>query len=130
MVVGTWRARELVGALHAWGWGGFVYLTVGAVWFWPWYASWLLVPVALVGWGRLMLSVQLLCACSLTLYAIYPDVPETLRDLPTWRALILIAPALIYSGGSLALLAFRRRRSLPGMIRIGEDTIRPESTAA
>jgi hypothetical protein len=103
----TWRARNLPGMIHAWGWGGFVYLTVGAVWFWPWYASWLLVPVALLGWGRLMIATQILCATSLSLYAIYPDVPEHLKDLPTWRALITVSPAVTYS-----LATLTRRRAL------------------
>jgi hypothetical protein len=126
VMVVTWRARDLMGTLRAWGWGGFAYLTVGAVWFWPWYVSWLLVPVALLGWGRLMLAVQILSACSLTLYAVYPDVPQALGELPRWRALILVAPALLYSLSSLALLKVRRG-SLPRPVSIRGTAVRSDS---
>jgi hypothetical protein len=96
----TARVRTLEDLTRAWGWSGFVYLTIGAVWFWPWYVAWLLVPAALLGPARLQTATLLLSLTSLTLYAIYPRVPPALGALPEWRALVLILPALVYALGS------------------------------
>ncbi len=93
-----WRGRNLPGLLKGWSWLLFFYLTVGAVWFWPWYVTWLVVPVALVGPGRLMTATLILCLTSLSLYAIYPKLPAPISEFLYWRALLTVAPALIYVG--------------------------------
>ncbi len=95
-VLQTWRARTPGAMLMAWGWTLFAYLTIGSVWYWPWYATWLLVPAALVGPGRLFTATQILCASSLLMYAIYPTVAEPFTPLSEWTGLIIMAPPLGY----------------------------------
>ncbi|MEO6457710.1 MAG: hypothetical protein ABIO92_05490 [Chloroflexia bacterium] len=94
----TWRGRTFPRMVQGWGWMLFVYLTLGAVWFWPWYVSWLILPVTLLGRGRLFNAVQILCFTSMTLYAIYPQLPSYMFDLVYYRSLLVVAPALIYVG--------------------------------
>src|SRR5205823_370275 len=92
----TRRARTFDKALVAWGWVVFVLLTVGTFWFWPWYISWLIVPAALIGPGRLLNATLIFCASSLTLYAIYPQAAFPLSELVGWPGLIIMAPPLLY----------------------------------
>ncbi len=94
----AWRGRTLPGMLKGWGWLLFFYLTIGAVWFWPWYVAWLVVPVALVGPGRLMTATLILCLTSLFLYVVYPQLPTSVGEILYWRALLTIAPAIVYVG--------------------------------
>ncbi|MEO5951320.1 MAG: hypothetical protein ABIQ44_02525, partial [Chloroflexia bacterium] len=99
----TWRGRAVFDMLKGWGLLLFFYLTIGAVWFWPWYVSWLVVPAALVGPGRLMKATLILCLTSLLLYAVYPELPSLVGEILYWRALLIIAPALVYFGVDYAL---------------------------
>ncbi|HYP39778.1 MAG TPA: hypothetical protein VEX13_05400 [Chloroflexia bacterium] len=110
-LVATWRGRTFPLMVQGWGWVLFVYLTVGAVWFWPWYATWLLPLAGLICRGRLFTAIQLLCATSLILYAVYPLMPAPLEQVPYYRSLITIAPPLAYVAFS-GLGTFLRRRKL------------------
>jgi hypothetical protein len=105
----TWRGRTLRGMLEGWGWLLFFYLAIGAVWLWPWYVAWLIVPVALVGPGRLMTATLILCTTSLSLYAAYPQIPTSISEIFYWRPLLTIAPALVYLG---IVSIVQRKRSL------------------
>jgi hypothetical protein len=105
----TWRARTFPGTISAWGWLLFVYLTVGSVWFWPWYVAWLLVPVALLGPGRLWNATQLLCASSMVLYAIFPIIAPPFDQVSGWSGLVVMAPPLLYVLGSYAWDALHRK---------------------
>ncbi|HUP28468.1 MAG TPA: hypothetical protein VM409_08545 [Chloroflexia bacterium] len=104
--VRTWRARTFPTMVNAWGWVLLIYLTIGSVWFWPWYVTWLLVPVALVGPGRLFTATQVLCVSSMTIYALSPRVAKPLDALPGWTGLFVVAPPLIY----LAVDVWRQRQ--------------------
>jgi hypothetical protein len=95
-----WRARSFPLTLYAWGWMTFTYLTLGSVWFWPWYVAFLIVPVALVGPGRLWNATQILCASSLALYACFPVVAAPFQELPGWSGLVIMAPPLLYLLGA------------------------------
>lgn len=105
----TWRARTFPGTISAWGWLLFVYLTVGSVWFWPWYVAWMLVPVALLGPGRLWNATQILCASSLVLYAIFPIIAPPFDQISGWSGLVVMAPPLLYVLGSYAWDALHRK---------------------
>ncbi len=116
-VAATWRGRTFPRMVEGWGWTLFVYLTVGAVWFWPWYITWLL-PIAglagLAGQGRLFKATQILCASSLALYAIYPLMSPPFEQVPYYRALIVIAPPLAYAAFSPMRAVVRGRLTLRG----------------
>jgi hypothetical protein len=99
----TWRGRTFPLMLQGWGWTLFVYLTVGAVWFWPWYVTWLLPIAGLVYGGKLSTAIQILCASSLILYALYPLMAAPLERVPYYRSLITMLPPLVY----LALTGLR-----------------------
>ncbi len=92
----TWRARTIGRMLLAWGLVLLIYLTVGSFWFWPWYVSWVVAPVALAGPGRLWNATIILCACSMTLYALFPAGAVPLAPLVGWTGLIFMAPPLAY----------------------------------
>ncbi|MEO6457844.1 MAG: hypothetical protein ABIO92_06170, partial [Chloroflexia bacterium] len=107
----TWKARSLPTMVGAWLWTLFFYLTVGSVWYWPWYATWLLIPAALLGPGRAFTAVQLLCASSLTVYALWPTVAPPFDWLVGWAGFFVAGPPLIYLGIT-AILDRKRRHGL------------------
>jgi hypothetical protein len=123
----TWRARSFPGMLWAWGWALFAYLTVGSVWFWPWYVSWALVPVALLGPGRLWNALQILCLTSLSYYAIVPRSQSLFKPFDGLSGLLIAAPPLVYVLGSLAVEALRGRAARePERIRRVSGKGKPE----
>jgi hypothetical protein len=112
-VLRTWGARTFPEMVRAWGWVLLVYLTVASVWYWPWYASWLLVPVALLGTGRLMRASLILTGSSMALYAIFPVVSAPFSELPRWSGLVIMAPPLAYLLGSWIRDRIAHRRATP-----------------
>jgi hypothetical protein len=96
IALAVWRARTFKQMVESWGWVMLIYLTVGALWFWPWYVSWLIVPVALLGPSRLWTATQILCVSSMTLYAIFPRLMPPFDELATWTGLFIMAPPLLY----------------------------------
>lgn len=94
------RARTFPNVVISWGWIMFAYLTVGAVWFWPWYITWLLIPVVLIGPSRLFTATQILSFSALAIYAVHPRAAPPLSELPGWTGLIIMAPPLLYLLGS------------------------------
>ena len=109
-LIATWRGRTFPNMIEGWGWMLFVYLTVGAVWFWPWYVTWLLPLAGLICRGRLFMAIQLLCATSMIVYAVYPLMPPPLEQVPQFRSLITIAPPLVYVAFSTLLTAVSRHK--------------------
>ncbi len=97
-IVVTWKARSFPSMVAAWRWALFFYLTVGSVWYWPWYATWLLVPAALYGPGRAYNAVQILTASSLAVYVVWPGLSPPLDWLTDWTGLIVALPPLAYLG--------------------------------
>ena len=110
MAAAFWRARTFPRMVNAWGWAMFIYLTVAAVWVWPWYVAWLLPALVLAGPGRLFNAVQILCATSLLLYAIFQIMIRPFDELSFYRSLITIAPALCYAIGSWLILRLRSEK--------------------
>ncbi|HKP54116.1 MAG TPA: hypothetical protein VJ183_15875 [Chloroflexia bacterium] len=123
MAAAIWRARTFPRMVEAWGWSMFVYLTVGAVWFWPWYVAWLLPVVVLAGPGRLFTATQIFCATSLILYGIFPGMARPFEALPFYRSLITVAPALLYVLGSWALARLRLRGGSEAPVTGGQMVI-------
>ncbi|MDQ5867523.1 MAG: hypothetical protein M3390_17610, partial [Chloroflexota bacterium] len=112
-VLRTWGARTFPDMVKAWGWVLLVYLVVGSVWYWPWYASWLLVPVALLGPGRLTRASLILTFSSMLLYAMFPVMSAPYEDLPKWSGLVIMAPPLLYLLGGWVLDRLRQREATP-----------------
>ncbi|MEA2576363.1 MAG: alpha,6-mannosyltransferase [Chloroflexia bacterium] len=112
-VLRTWGARTFPEMVKAWGWVLLIYLTVGSVWYWPWYASWLLVPVALLGPGRLMWASLILSGSSMLLYAMFPIMAAPYEELPKWSGLVIMAPPMAYLLAGWARDRLRQRRQLP-----------------
>jgi hypothetical protein len=98
----TLYARTISRVLLAWSINLLSYLLIGAVWLWPWYVSWLYVPVILLGPGRLLTTTLIFSATGLSLYAIYPVVDEPFHRLPDWTGLWLCGPPILYLAGSTA----------------------------
>lgn len=97
-VLVTRRARSFPRLLEAWGWTLFAYLTIGTVWFWPWYASWLILPALLVGPGRLWNATQIYFMSSLAMYGLNPSTSPSLQAWWDWSGLIAASPPLLYVG--------------------------------
>ncbi|HEX8227826.1 MAG TPA: hypothetical protein VF826_00770 [Chloroflexia bacterium] len=112
-ILRTWGARTFPDMVRAWGWVLLIYLTVGSVWYWPWYASWLLVPVSLLGPGRLMRASLLLTGSSMLLYAMFPVMSPPYEDLPQWSGLVVMSPPLLYLLGTWVLDRQRKRGVAP-----------------
>ena len=96
----TWNARTLPRMIAAWGWIFFVYLTVGAVWFWPWYVSWVLAIAVLAGPGRLLTGTMILTCTSMILYGTYWRGSTEAMSIADWRPLVMVLPPLLYVLGS------------------------------
>lgn len=99
-ILRTWGARTFPEMLRAWGWVLLVYLTVASVWYWPWYASWLLVPLALLGTGRLMRASLILTASSMAMYGMFPVMAPPFDNFPRWTGLVIMGPPLLYLLGA------------------------------
>lgn len=99
-ILQTWPACTLPQMLKAWGWTLFILLTVGVAWFWPWYVSWLLIAVCMLGPGRLWNATQLLCVTSLAIYIIGPGLKSVWPDITLWSGLFVMGPPLLYVGFS------------------------------
>jgi hypothetical protein len=107
----TWHARTFPRMLSAWGWMTFVYLTVGAVWFWPWYVTWLVPIVALMGPGRLFVATQILCIGSMTMYAAVWRSNTTFMEWADYKPLVMVGLPLLYVMAAGLFGAIRRARS-------------------
>ena len=129
-VLRTWGARTFSEMLRAWGWVLLVYLTVASVWYWPWYASWLLVPVALLGSGRLMRAALILTASSMLLYGMFPVMAPPFDNLPTWTGLVIMGPPLLYLLAAWLAERFAQRRPAPvpqGALRPSHGSTSPQA---
>jgi hypothetical protein len=109
-LVTTWKARDLPRMITAWGWVLFVYLTVGAVWFWPWYVSWLVVIAVIAGPGRLFNATLILCLTSLLMYATLWRSDPVVSEIFAWRDAAVMLPPLVYALAS----SWRDSRTRPG----------------
>ena len=92
----TLFARTFPRMVVAWCWVLLTYLLVGAVWFWPWYVAWLIVPAALIGPGRILTATHIISITSLSLYAIAPVVARPLDKLADWTGVWVAGPPLLY----------------------------------
>lgn len=111
---GAWQSarKEPHHAMQWWGWAMIVYLTVGSAWFWPWYVSWLFVPVALVGPGRLWNAAQILAVSAMAVYVGFPAV----AGWELWEnyvGVVLVVPLAIY-----LLLSWLRAKWTESRVRV------------
>jgi hypothetical protein len=90
-LAGAAITRNLRTLLVALAWIFFVYVAIGSVWVWPWYATWFVALAALLDWratGRTALILSLLVP------VIYPLTP--ILPLPTlleqFRAVLAFGP--------------------------------------
>lgn len=107
----TWGARTFPEMVRAWGWVLLIYLVVGSVWYWPWYASWLLVPAVLAGSPRLLKATMVLSAGSMLLYGIFPILAPPFEELPRFSGLVIMGPPLAYLLGVWLFDVIARRRA-------------------
>ena len=109
----TWRARTFPTMVVAWGWILFAYLTVGAVWFWPWYVVWLLPLAAFAGPARLLKGTLILSGTSMLLYATLWISSRTIAEIETWKSVVMEVPPLVYVLTSWWLERRRARATVP-----------------
>jgi hypothetical protein len=81
--------------MEGWGWALLIYFMLGSLWFWPWYVSWLFVPLALLGPGRQWTAGQLLAFSAMAIYAIFPP-PARMEGWQHYTGLLVVLPAAIY----------------------------------
>lgn len=92
----TWRARTFNAMIAAWGWTIFTLLTVGLSWYWPWYASWLVVPAVLSGRKVLVRATVLLSFTSLLIYCVGIPLKSVWPDARLWVGLPVMGIPLLY----------------------------------
>ncbi|MBF6614581.1 MAG: hypothetical protein IVW55_15825 [Chloroflexi bacterium] len=109
----SWKARTFNAMVVAWGWLLFAYLTVGSVWFWPWYVSWLVPVIALLGPGTLFNASLILSISSMLLYATYWRSNSAITELETGRSIIMEGTPLLYLGVTAYMERRSRRRPKP-----------------
>ncbi len=119
-LLGALATRGLRTMLLAAAWIFFTYTTIGAVWVWPWYATWFVALAALLDWRVTGRAAVLLSTLILLIYPLFPELPV---PAPTgrFRALIVLGPPLIFAGYHLARLArsyLRREWSLEDLSRL------------
>jgi hypothetical protein len=92
----TLRVRDVGGLLRAWAWMLLAYVLIGAMWFWPWYITWFVPFVALLGPGRLRTATILYAAGGMVLYGLAPTIPVPLTPLQDWTPLLCFGPVALY----------------------------------
>jgi hypothetical protein len=92
-----WRSPDkgVLSIMEGWGWALLIYFMLGSLWFWPWYVSWLFVPLALLGPGRQWTAGQLLAFSAMAIYAIFPP-PARMEGWQHYTGLLVVLPAAIY----------------------------------
>jgi hypothetical protein len=117
-LVGAALTRDLRTLLLALAWIFFVYVAVGSVWVWPWYATWFVALAAMLDWrvtGRTALIFSLVVPIIYPLTPILP-LPSLLEQL---RALFAFGPALAFAGYHLVRIVREwttdRRRPTTGI---------------
>lgn len=87
--------RDLNAVLLSSAWILFAYITVGAVWVWPWYATWFIALAALLDWRVAGRTAMILGITTLLIYPLYPHMPEP-SLIERWRALLAFGPPLAF----------------------------------
>ncbi len=87
------RQRADMDVMSAWGWTLLASLALLSGWFWPWYATWPLVIIALRPLDRLSRAALLLAGGVLAMYAFFPLVAAPVYG---FRSIIGFGPALGY----------------------------------
>lgn len=95
-LAGALVTRSLHTMLLAVAWIFFVYITVGAVWVWPWYATWFVALAAILDWRVTGRAALLLSLLALLIYPLFPIMPEQ-AVLERSRALIAFGPPLAFA---------------------------------
>ncbi len=99
-LAGALATRSLETMLLAGAWIFFTYTTIGAVWVWPWYATWFVALAALLDWRVTGRAALLLSLLALLIYPLYPAMPT-----PAWferfRAVIIFGPPLVFAGAQV-----------------------------
>lgn len=118
-----WRARTFRAMLVALWWTVFAYLAIGSIWFWPWYTSWLVLPMALLGPGRLFTAGQIRCVTSLAVYGLNPSTSGLFAWWWAWSGLIINGPPLLYLLTSSIISLVRRRRKRRERLRVAPAAV-------
>ena len=71
------KVRDTEGLLRSWGWILITYMVIGAVWFQPWYTTWLVTILVLLPPARLRKAGLLLAYGCTIAYAVIPHIPPT-----------------------------------------------------
>lgn len=105
------RARDFESLLRSWGWVLFSYMLLGAVWFQPWYATWLVPVLALLPATSRLRTAGLLLAygCAIS-YSVIPHLPADVLNLASYYYIpaVIFLPTLLYCG-AIAWRALRHR---------------------
>ena len=105
------RPRTFAGLLHTWGWVLLSYMLLGAVWFQPWYATWLL-PVVALSQGKHLQRAALLLAYGCTIaYSVIPHIPlDKPPDVYAYYVpAVIFVPALAYLLWAVRQEVYNRR---------------------
>jgi hypothetical protein len=122
----TWRARTFPRALTAWGWVA-IAAVVAQGWFWPWYASWAVVPAALAPSRRLRKAAVVFSVSALLLYVEEQILGQHFKLFFDWSGVFVMAPPLVYI--LFSWLAEVRRRGRAGNLSMRHADQRQAETS-
>jgi hypothetical protein len=95
-LVAAFFTRDLRSMLLSTAWIFFVYTSIGAVWVWPWYATWFVALAALLDWratGRTAILFSLLLPL---IYPLSPRLPDPIL-LERYRAVLIFGIPILFA---------------------------------
>lgn len=102
-VAGAALTRSLQRAILVGAWLFWVYCSISAVWFWPWYLTWFVALAALLDWRVTGRTAVLASVLAPMIYVFYPSTVD-----PTWwqryRAALVFVPPLMFVAWQAGLL--------------------------
>lgn len=101
--------RDLHSMLSSTAWIFFVYTAIGAVWVWPWYATWFVALAALLDWRVTGRTAMLFSLVFPLIYPLAPRMPDP-SLLERYRAALIFGLPILFALYQLTGVRKRRAR--------------------
>jgi hypothetical protein len=120
-IAGALVTRDFRAMLLATAWLFFIYVTLAAMWVWPWYITWFVALAALLDWQNTGRTAIILSACAPITYAFFSGLPVPPAP-ERFRVVFMFGPALLFVVYRLWVVVRSRRLAKAannGMMRQG-----------
>jgi len=109
-IAGALVTRNFRAMLLATAWIFFVYITLAAMWVWPWYITWFVALAALLDWQNTGRTAVILSACAPITYAFFSGLPVPPAP-ERFRVIWMFGPALLFVAYRLGVVIRARRQA-------------------